>query len=499
MKLELSQDTKYLIINDATELEMDQLRISLTRKINGWRFHPLVKNGHWDGNVSYLLKDKYIPAGLWKEVTDICKKFNYEIEIANIRNLFDSTIKFEEFEAWVNQYFQGFNMEIRPYQIEACYKILKNRCCVAELATSAGKTLISYITVAYLLEKQLAERILFIVPSVSLVTQGVSDFKTYARFVENPVKIKYQEIYAGQEIRPDANFVIGTYQSLSKKDKEYFEQFDAVIVDETHKVKAQSIKQILEKCKNASYRFGLSGTIPKPETLDRLTLMSYTGPLITEVSANYLASEGFVTKCKVQVIEMDYANELTKTSFANLSRTPSRKELYQMEQDYIINSDERLNFIASVIGHSTKNSLVLFHRIEHGQKLYKLLREKYTRPIYYVDGGTDAEVRDVYKDKMEKREGVILIASFGTFSTGISIKNIHNIFFTESFKSEVIVRQSIGRGLRLHKDKEILTIVDFVDNFSYDGWENYLYKHGRERQRIYKEQKFSYNIRQVKF
>jgi superfamily II DNA or RNA helicase len=499
MKLELSQDNRYLIINDATELEMDQLRISLTRKVNGWRFHPLVKAGHWDGNVSYLIKDKYIPVGLWKEVIDICKKFNHEIEIINIRSLLDNNITQEEFEAWVNEHFKGFNMDIRPYQIEACYKILKNKCCVAELATSAGKTLISYIIVSYLLQKGLCQRILFIVPSVSLVTQGTGDFKTYSRFIENPVKIKYQEIYAGQEIKTDANFVIGTYQSLSKKDKEYFEQFDAVIVDETHKVKAQSIKKILEKCDNAEYRFGLSGTIPKPETLDRLTLMSYTGPLITEVSANYLASEGFVTKCKVQVIEMDYANELTKTSFANLSRTPSRKELYQMEQDYIINSDERLNFIASVIGHSTKNSLVLFHRIEHGQKLYKLLREKYNRPIYYVDGGTGADTRDVYKDMMEKREGVILIASFGTFSTGISIKNIHNIFFTESFKSEVVVRQSIGRGLRLHKDKDILTIVDFVDNFSYDGWENYLYKHGKERQRIYKEQKFSYSVRLVKF
>jgi superfamily II DNA or RNA helicase len=142
---------------------------------------------------------------------------------------------------------------------------------------------------------------------------------------------------------------------------------------------------------------------------------------------------------------------------------------------------------------------VLFHRIEHGQKLYKLLREKFTRPVYYVDGGTGTDTRDAYKDKMEKNDDVILIASFGTFSTGISIKNIHNIFFTESFKSEVVVRQSIGRGLRLHKDKELLTIVDFVDNFSHDGWDSYLYKHGKERQKIYKEQKFSYAVKQVKF
>lgn len=499
MKLQLSDDDKYLIVADASEIEIEQLKICLTRKVNGWRFHPLVKQGHWDGNVSYFIKDRFIPAGLWKEIIEICKKFNYEIEIEGIRRLFDNSIKHEDFEAWVKDHFKDFNMEIRPYQINAAYQILKNRLCVAELATSAGKTLISYIIVSYLLQKQLSKRVLFIVPSVSLVTQGVSDFKTYARFVENPVKIKYQEVYSGQETKPESNFVIGTYQSLSKKPKEYFEDFDVVIVDETHKVKAQSIKQILEKCTNAVYRFGLSGTIPKPETLDRLTLMSYTGPLITEVSANYLASEGFVTKCRVQVIEMDYAPEEVKMAFSNISRSPARKELYQMEQDFIVKNDERLNFIANVIGKSTKSSLVLFHRIEHGQKLYKLLREKFNRPIYYVDGGTDTEVRDVYKDKMEKRDNVILIASFGTFSTGISIKNIHNIFFTESFKSEVVVRQSIGRGLRLHKDKELLTIIDFVDNFSYDGWDGYLYKHGKERQKIYKDQKFSYAVKQVKF
>jgi hypothetical protein len=499
LKLSLSEDNKYLVIVDASDIEFEQLRICLTRKVNGWRFHPLVKAGHWDGSVSYLIKDRFIPAGLWKEIIEICKKFGYEVEIDGIRRLFDNSIKYEEFEQWVFDYFKDFNMEIRTYQIEAAFKILKNRVCVAELATSAGKTLISYIVVSYLLQKELAKKILFIVPSVSLVTQGVSDFKTYARFVENPVKIKFQEIYAGQEIKENCNFVIGTYQSLAKKGQDYYEDFDAVIVDETHKVKATSIKQILEKCSNAVYRFGLSGTIPKPDTLDRLTLMSYTGPLITEVSANYLASEGFVTKCRVQVIEMDYASEEVKMAFASISRSPGRKELYQMEQDFMIRNEDRLNFIANVIGRSTKSSLVLFHRIEHGQKLYKLLREKFARPVYYVDGGTGTDTRDAYKDKMEKNDNVILIASFGTFSTGISIKNIHNIFFTESFKSEIIVRQSIGRGLRLHKDKELLTIIDFVDNFSHDGWESYLYKHGKERQKIYKEQKFSYAVKQVKF
>ena len=149
MKLSLSEDNKYLVIVDASDIEFEQLRICLTRKVNGWRFHPLVKAGHWDGCVSYLIKDRFIPAGLWKEIIEICKKFGYEVEIDGIRRLFDNSIKYEEFEQWVFEYFKDFNMEIRTYQIEAAFKILKNRVCVAELATSAGKTLISYIVVSY--------------------------------------------------------------------------------------------------------------------------------------------------------------------------------------------------------------------------------------------------------------------------------------------------------------------------------------------------------------
>ena len=143
--------------------------------------------------------------------------------------------------------------------------------------------------------------------------------------------------------------------------------------------------------------------------------------------------------------------------------------------------------------------MVLFHRIEHGKKIYDKLRQDTDKQVYYVDGGVDKDVREEFKKKMEKGDDVVIVASYGTFSTGISIKKIHNIFFTESFKSEVIIRQSIGRGLRQHHSKSSVLIIDFVDDLCTEEWKNYLMKHSKTRQRIYKEQRFEYDIKKFEF
>ena len=505
MKFRLTDDTRFLELIDATELELEQLRLSLTKQIHNARFNPRVKNGNWDGSYCYLYQNKYVPAGLWKIVFDMCKKYKFPVQFENIRNLFDDEIDEEEFTEWAMNFFDGFKIkgeDVRPrdYQLESAYRILKFRKCAAELATSAGKTLISFLTVAYMLEKGLSNRILFIVPNVSLVVQAFNDFQEYN--FKNQVKMKIQMIFSGTEdIGPDSNIVIGTYQSLVKKKPEYFDAFEAVIVDETHKAKAHSIKAILEKCVNAKYRYGLTGTFPKEGTLDRLTLMCYTGPLVNEVSAKFLQNKGHISLCNVKVIEMDYANDVTKQAFHDLSKNPfDRKGLFNLEQNYIIENQTRLTMVCNVIERSTKNGLVLFHHREYGQALYERLRQQTkNKLVYYVDGKTDSEIREIYKKKMENHDNVILIASYGTFSTGISVKNIHNIFFTESFKSEVIIRQSIGRGLRKHKTKDMLVIIDFVDNFNWNRYTSYHMKHAKVRQEIYADQKFPYVVKKLKF
>lgn len=498
MILTLTEDNQFLRIDDATELELEQITISLTKRIDSWRFNPLVKRGVWDGYVSYIKDDKWIPAGLWRYVLQVCKDYNLEIEINGIKRLLDPNINAEKFEQWANDFFKGAEITPRDYQIETAYNILKFRKCLAELATSAGKTLISFLTIAYMLEKGKAEKILMIVPNVSLVIQAHEDFHDYNYM--NRIPLKIQQIFAGQKIKSNKNIIIGTYQSLTKKDAEYFAQFDAVLVDETHKAKSASIKTILQKCTNAQYKFGLSGTIPKDGTLDKLTLMSQTGPVISEVKAAFLQEQGHIAKCFVKVIEMNYATDSQRLAFQELAQNKyENKDVFQLEQHFVITSDARLEFISSVIGRVPRNSLVLFHRIEHGKRLYEKLRQESNKRVYYVDGGTDKDIREEYKKKMESGDEVVIVASYGTFSTGISIKKIHSIFFTESFKSEVIIRQSIGRGLRQHESKDKVLIIDFVDNIRTQEWDNYLWKHGKVRQSIYKQEKFEYNIKRVTF
>jgi superfamily II DNA or RNA helicase len=498
MTWELTHNDKILTLLSASEMELEQLKISFTREAANARWDPRVKKGWWDGKISYLKSNRYLPAGLWNELVEIGKQYDYEVSIAGIERKFDREIDKDEFVSWVNEKWANCERKPRDYQIETAFQIIKYKSCLAELATSAGKTLIIYMVFSYLLERQKSKKILMIVPTVDLVVQSSEDFYEYNTESVN-LKLQIQQIFAGSVIRDGSNIVVGTYQSLVKKPKEYFDSFDTIVVDETHKAKSTSIKSILEKCEEADRKFGLSGTIPKPGTLDRLTLMAYTGPIISSVRADYLIEKGHITPCEVYVIEMNYADQEVRDGFKTLYQRSEedRKKLLNLEQNYAIQSEARLEFITDMILKNHKNSLVLFYRIEYGNRIYEKLRQKSNRRIFYIDGGTDKDLREYQKSNLEEGEQKIMIASYGTFSTGINVTNIHTIYLTESFKSEVIIRQSIGRGLRKHSDKKKLLIVDFVDDYRSGRYTNYLFKHSISRQEIYKDQNFPFQIRSV--
>ena len=178
MHLELTADKRFLQIKACTELEYDQLKSSLTKRIDGWRFHPLVRRRVWDGTITYVKGNK-IPAGLWKEVIDICREYSFEVKLDGVTRIFDTDINETDFVAWVDEFFEGHELSPRDYQIDAAYKILKYRRCLAELATSAGKTLISFMVIGYLMEVLNKQRILMVVPNVSLVVQATGDFEEY--------------------------------------------------------------------------------------------------------------------------------------------------------------------------------------------------------------------------------------------------------------------------------------------------------------------------------
>lgn len=486
-----------LMLTEASHEEMKTLEFFLIRKADNYRFNPLYKKGHWDGNISFFKSKRYIRSGLWKELLILAKDNNYSFEIENFEQLIEKKITENDFRLWIINKFP--TDKIREYQVEAAWKIIKGKACIAELATSAGKSFIIFMIYAFLFDNKIEDKFIMIVPTVQLVLQATSDFEEYLTWLKEPlsVKLRFQGIASGMKINPSANVVIGTYQSLVKKKKEFFDPFGIVACDECHMAKALSIQLILEKCK-AQRRFGVTGTIPKVESISRLNIMSNLGPCVYELKAKELIDNNFITDVTIHCIRLNYKDDVFKEALYEVSKTQDGKFMLEKERAIVIDSTKRLNFISNLTNKIQKNVLILFNRIEYGNKLYDTLKANLpNREIYYVDGSINKDIREEVRADMENGTGKILIASYGTFSTGVNIRNIHYIVFTESYKSDVIVRQSIGRGLRKHKDKDILTLIDIVDDFTIkkeSKYRNRLVQHFYERLKIYKEQKFTYKI-----
>ena len=501
MNLKLSEDKRFLEIEKVDNInEFDQLRHSLTRKVKNYRFIPSVKQGLWDGSVSFYDSKDRIPSGLWKYCYDALKEFGYSCNISNIENLFDPNLDKDDFYEFVEDLYKRDKIKPRDYQVDAAYRILKYRRTASLMSTSSGKTLVIYTVLAYALAKGLIKNMLMIVPNVSLVIQATNDFYEYNRHHDK--KVKVQQVYHGREESYGTNVTIGTYQSLVKLDKNYFKKFDAVVVDELHKAKANSITKIMGNLWHCNYRFGVTGTLPSEKTAEYLTIVSQTGPIVNRVGADELIQDGYITPVKITVLRLKYKDQSIKESFYELSKRLDSTKLFQEEKKFITSYAPRLNFLSNLISKGKYNTLVLFHLIEHGKALYEKILSIKGENVFYVDGNTKAKDREDYKKYMEQGHGRILVASYGTFSTGISINNIHNIFLTESFKSDILIKQSIGRGLRKHGSKDILNVVDVVDDLSYvteHGFEyvNYTMKHGKERMRIYKKEKFPFVIKEI--
>jgi CRISPR/Cas system-associated endonuclease/helicase Cas3 len=242
IKFNLSEDNQWLILAQCTEeVEKKQVELSLTKKIHNWYFHPLVKKKIWDGSINFIDKRGpfwKIPIGLWSEVLEIGKEYGYEFHIEGIEKLFLTDLKLEDFKAWVDEFFKDSGIEPREYQIEAAWKIVKFRYSVSEIATSSGKTLISFMIFAFLKSQGYIRKFLMIVPSTNLVIQGTEDFEDYGI---DKIGSKIQQIGGGSKMREGCDVVIGTFQSLVKKDREYFEEFDAVFIDEAHHTNSTSI------------------------------------------------------------------------------------------------------------------------------------------------------------------------------------------------------------------------------------------------------------------
>jgi superfamily II DNA or RNA helicase len=504
VKFILSEDNQWLVLTHSTsDVEKKQIELSLTKKIHNFYFNPLVKKKLWDGAICFVeKKGPYwrIPVGLWAEVLEIGKEYKYDFQIEGLERIFLADLTLENFKAWVDDFFKDSDIEPRDYQIEAAWKIVKFRYSVSEIATSSGKTLISFMIFAFMKANGYIRKFLMIVPSTNLVIQGTEDFDDYGIA---KLGVKIQQIGGGSKLKEGCDVVIGTFQSLVKKEADYFEEFDAVFVDEAHHTNSNSIKKIVAKCMHSGWRFGLTGTLTKKGSADHLTIQQYLGPILVEISPDFLFRNNYATPVSIKVVILDWLSAEYKDKLADLKANSANlegNELYNLERKLVISNKARLDYIVDFINRTSKNSLVLFQSVkdEYGRNIWNGIRERNSdKEAFYVDGDTKENLREEYKSRMETGENKVLIATYGTFSTGISINNLHNIFLVESYKSEVLIKQSLGRGMRKMEGKEKVNIIDFVDDFSSPGYKNYLMKHSDERINIYKNENFEYKIFRV--
>jgi len=433
------------------------------------KFMPSFKSRMWDGKLRlFSIKTHKIYIGLLPYVDEFCRERGYGFE--GVYEVLGNKQREKVSQSWLADLKLPF--EPRDYQIEAFNTAIQYGRQLLLSPTASGKSLI-----IYLLARHYDSKTVVIVPTTSLVEQMTKDFIDYG--YNEPVC----KIYHGQEVF-DAPITVTTWQSFAKAPKEVLGSFDVVIGDEAHLFKAQTLKGILEKMKTTAIRIGTTGTLDGSE-VHRLQLEGLFGPVKKVISSKQLMEDGTIANLSIDCII--------------LRHTKQKKMSYQDEMDYLVSNQQRNLFITNLVGSLRGNTLVLFQYIEkHGQPLWELFNPMVSRmngTLHYVHGATDTEDREAVREIVEnsKKKNNVILASYGTFSTGVNIKKIDNVVFASPSKSRIRNLQSIGRGLRKTEGKTSMKLFDISDDLQCN---NHTLNHLKERINIYNEEGFSYNIKQ---
>jgi len=289
-------------------------------------------------------------------------------------------------------------------------------------------------------------------------------------------------IYQGRE-RTNVNEVtITTWQSVYNLDRSFFEDYDVIIGDEAHLFKSKSLVNIMNKLHHAKYRYGFTGTLDGTQT-HKWVLEGLFGPSYKVTSSKALIDQGYLSQLDIQCLVLKYK--------------PQKFETYEDEIQFLISHPKRNNFIKNLALDLKGNTLILYSRVEtHGQILYEMINNSVQngRKVFFVHGGVDAEERESVREITEKENNAIIVASYGTFSTGINIKRLHNVIFGSPSKSRIRNLQSIGRVLRKGKDKVKAKLYDIADDLTKGSRKNYTLNHFIERIKIYVKEQFNYEI-----
>ena len=448
-------------------------------RVPGYQFVPAYKNKLWDGFIRlYDLRTNQIYHGLVPYIEKFCAERNYTSEINSEISVTESFSLVEAVD-----FIRTLDLphEIRDYQLNAFVQAVRNRRLLLLSPTASGKSLIIYVILRWLQESDY-KRGLLIVPTTSLVEQMYTDFESYGYDSEEYCHRQY----SGKEKHTNKLLTITTWQSIYKNDADYFEQFDFVMGDEAHQFKAKSLTTILSGCTNAKYRIGTTGTLDGTQT-HRLVLEGLFGPVYKATTTSELIDKGQLASFKIKCLILKHNEAVCKQA---------RDWDYNTEIDYIVQNPARNEFIRNLALSLNGNTLILFQFVEkHGKDLYTIIKDSVKdRHVFFVFGGTDVEIRESVRAITEKERDAIIVASYGTFSTGVNIRNLHNIIFASPSKSRIRNLQSIGRGLRKGDNKEEAVLFDIADDFRIGKFVNYTLKHFIERVKIYDDEKFNYKF-----
>ena len=450
-----------------------------TFEVPGAKFMPTYKNKYWDGKIRlFNIQNGEIYVGLLDKIIQFCKdhEYTYEFKKNDYYGLpfeVNPTISKEGVKDYVTSISK---YKPRDYQVDGIYDALKHNRKLLISPTASGKSLMIYGIVRYFVERN--QNTLIVVPTTSLVEQMYKDFADYGWDVGSYC----HKIYAGKERETDSQVIITTWQSIYKLPRKYFERFSVVVGDEAHQFKSKSLISIMTKLGNAKYRYGFTGTLDGTQT-HKWVLEGLFGPSYKIIKTDELMKKGHVATLDINVLL--------------LKHPPNKFETFEDEIQYIIGHDRRNNFIRNLALDLKGNTLILFARVEgHGEPLYNLINTNsiIERHVFFVHGGVATEDRERIREITESENNAIIVASYGTFSTGINIKNLHNIIFASPSKSRIRNLQSIGRVLRKGSNKSKATLYDIADDISYKSRRNYTLNHLIERIKVYNEENFNYDI-----
>ena len=468
---------------DGDKSDLRMLSDYFTFKVPGAEFTPQYRSKFWDGKIRLAnLRDSTIYAGLMGDITKFAKDMDVDCYFEGKQSQIlepTNTDFLDKFLDVLKPYSKGERIEMRDYQIEAFKTAVTKQRCLLLSPTASGKSLIIYALIRWWLETH-DRKILIIVPTVSLVGQMISDFKDYSNDKFNNM----HGITGGVEKETSERVVISTWQSIYKMPAGWFAQFGSVVVDEVHHAQAKSIQSIMNKMIICPDRIGLTGTLQEAKTHE-LVLKGLFGSVHKMITTKELMNRDEISQMNIRLLQLRY-EEADRKKVKDMN--------YNEEVEFIVTHEKRNSLIAKMASTLPGNTLVVFLRLDHGKDIFDRIETE--KQIFYVAGETDKNTREAVRQMAESND-VVIVASLGVFSTGVNIRNLHNLVFAHPTNSKIKVLQSIGRILRKSDNGQKATVFDIIDDLKYKSRDNFALRHSNERFKYYTTEEFDYKINSI--